>query len=114
MKLAVCCTHGYDAVDVDTLTKMGIWYCNRPGTCTDAVANTALYLVLSAYRSSSFAEHCARNKWAWSHDLGPKSVEPLGTTLGVVGMGDIGTNIARKTPFGLGMKSCYFNTAEIG
>lgn len=109
LKLIVCSGHGYDAADIDALTKLGIWYCNTPDTCTEAVGNTALYLILSSYRYFTFAEHCARNEWAASRSLGMKAVDPLGTTLGVVGMGDIGVSIARKAALGLGMKVCYFN-----
>ncbi|TVY30756.1 putative 2-hydroxyacid dehydrogenase [Lachnellula hyalina] len=109
LKLIVCSGHGYDAADVDTLTEMGIWYCNTPDTCTEAVANTALYLILSAYRYFTFAERCARNDWALSRSLGMKAVDPLGTTLGIVGLGDIGARIARKAALGLGMKLCYYN-----
>ncbi|TVY81201.1 putative 2-hydroxyacid dehydrogenase [Lachnellula suecica] len=109
LKLIVCSGHGYDAADVDTLTKLGIWYCNTPDTCTEAVANTGLYLILSAYRHFTFAEYCARNDWAQIRSLGMKAVDPLGTTLGIVGLGDIGTRIARKAALGLGMKLCYHN-----
>ncbi|TVY13877.1 putative 2-hydroxyacid dehydrogenase, partial [Lachnellula arida] len=84
-------------------------YCNTPDTCTEAVANTALYLILAAYRYFSFAERCARTDWALSRSLGMKAVDPLGTVLGVVGLGDIGTRIARKAALGLGMKICYYN-----
>ncbi|KAF8855629.1 hypothetical protein BDZ45DRAFT_727952 [Acephala macrosclerotiorum] len=109
LKLIVSSGHGYDEADMDTLTKMGIWYCNTPDTCTEAVANTALYLILSAYRHFTFAEYCARNDWALSRTLGMKNVDPLGSMLGIVGLGDIGANIARKAALGLGMKLCYFN-----
>ncbi|TVY50610.1 putative 2-hydroxyacid dehydrogenase, partial [Lachnellula cervina] len=61
------------------------------------------------YRYFSFAERCARTDWAASRSLGLKAVDPLGTTLGVVGLGDIGTRIARKAALGLGMKICYYN-----
>jgi lactate dehydrogenase-like 2-hydroxyacid dehydrogenase len=109
LKLITCSGHGYDAADISTLTEMGIWYCNTPDTCTEAVANTALYLILSSYRYFSYAEHCARKDWAASRTLGLKAVDPVGTTLGVVGLGDIGVRIAQKAAQGLGMKLCYYN-----
>lgn len=112
LKLIVCSGHGYDAADIDTLTKMGISYCNTPDTCTEAVANTALYLILSSYRYFTFAEHCARNDWNLSRSLGMKAVDPLGTTLGIVGLGDIGARIATKAALGLGMKLCYYNRSR--
>lgn len=109
LKLIVSSGHSHDEADMDTLTQMGIWYCNMPDICTEAVANTALYLILSAYRHLTFAEYCAQNDWAMSRSLGMKTVDPLGSILGIVGLGSISTRIARKTTFGLGMKLCYFN-----
>lgn len=109
LKLIVCSGHGYDAADISALTAKGIWYCNTPDTCTEAVANTAIYLILSSYRYFTFAEECARHDWARSRSLGMKAVEPLGTTLGIVGLGNIGLRIARKAALGLGMKLCYYN-----
>ncbi|RDW78257.1 hypothetical protein BP5796_06109 [Coleophoma crateriformis] len=109
LKLIVCSGHGYDATDVPALTAKGIWYCNTPDTCTEAVANTALYLILASYRYFTFAEHCARYDWAASRALGTKAVDPLGTTLGVIGLGDIGIRTAQKAALGLGMKLCYYN-----
>ncbi|KFY84212.1 hypothetical protein V500_09496 [Pseudogymnoascus sp. VKM F-4518 (FW-2643)] len=109
LKLIVCSGHGYDAADISALTAKGIWYCNTPDTCTEAVANTALYLILSSYRYFTFAEDCARHDWTKSRSMGMKATDPLGTTLGVVGLGDIGLRIARKAALGLGMKLCYHN-----
>lgn len=109
LKLIVSSGHGYDEADIPTLTKQGIWYCNTPNTCTEAVANTALYLILSAYRHFTFAEWAARNDWMRSRELGMKCTEPFGGLLGIVGLGDIGVAIARKAALGLGMRLCYFN-----
>lgn len=109
LKLIVCSGHGYDAADLPALTARGILYCNTPDTCTEAVANTALYLILSAFRYFSFAEHCARTDWHASRALGLKAVDPLGATLGVVGLGDIGAAAARKAVAALGMKVCYYS-----
>lgn len=93
----ICCSgHGYDAADVPALTARGIWYCNTPDACTEAVANTALSLVLDSFRYLSFAQWCARNDWEASRSIGLKAVDPYGKAVGIVGLGDIGLAIARK------------------
>ncbi|KAJ5587694.1 uncharacterized protein N7459_003459 [Penicillium hispanicum] len=107
LKLICCSGHGYDAADIDALTSRGIWYCNTPNACTEAVANTGLALVLESFRYLSFAQWCARYDWQKSRDLGLKAVDPAGMVLGVVGLGDIGLSIAQKCEAALGMKVAY-------
>lgn len=120
LQLIACTGHGYDAADVQGLAARGIQYANTPDTCTEAVANTALYLILGSYRYFSFAERCARGAptehggddeyfWGRSRELGPKAEDPAGHVLGIVGMGDIGTAIARKAAAALGMRVKYHN-----
>ncbi|KUL85498.1 hypothetical protein ZTR_06737 [Talaromyces verruculosus] len=107
LKLICCCGHGYDAADINALTARGIWYCNTPNACTEAVANTGLSLVLETFRYLSYAQWCARFDWQKSRELGTKAVDPAGMVLGVIGMGDIGIAIAQKCEAALGMKIVY-------
>ncbi|KAL1648131.1 hypothetical protein SLS58_002458 [Diplodia intermedia] len=97
VELVTCSGHGYDAADVRALAARGVAYANTPDTCTEAVANTGLHLVLSTFRYFSFAER----------QLGAKAEDPCGKVLGVVGMGDIGTRIAVKCAAALGMRVAY-------
>lgn len=107
LRLICCSGHGYDAADVPAITRRGIWYCNTPNACTEAVANTGLALVLETFRYLSYAQWCARYDWLQSRDLGLKAVDPLGKSLGIVGLGDIGLAIARKCETALDMKIHY-------
>lgn len=136
LEFVTCSGHGHDAADVAALAARGIAYANTPDTCTEAVANAGLHLVLSTYRYFSFAERCARGvptsggggsgssgsgtasnqgaghgelSWPDSRQLGPKAEDPCGQVLGVVGMGDIGTRIAVKCAAALGMRVAYYN-----
>ncbi|KIN03331.1 hypothetical protein OIDMADRAFT_117162 [Oidiodendron maius Zn] len=110
LKLICCTGHGYDSVDLAALTKAGIWYCNTPNGATEAVANTGLYLILSAYRYYSFGEHCMRtDQWTRSRQLGTISQDPSNHILGIVGLGDIGLAIAQKAASALRMKIHYHN-----
>lgn len=105
LKLICCTGHGYDAADIRGLSARGIVYANTPDTCTEAVANTALYLILNVFRHFSMAEHAVRtDRWLDSRQLGTVAVDPIGQVLGIVGMGAIGLAIARKAALGLGMK----------
>ncbi|KAI0480909.1 glyoxylate reductase [Xylariaceae sp. FL0804] len=101
---------GYDAADIGALTARGIAYANTPDTCTEAVANTALHLVLNTYRYFTLAEHYTRTgQWARSREIGPVAVDPCGQVLGIVGLGDIGAALARKAALALGMRIHYHN-----
>lgn len=104
----ICCSgHGYDAADIKAITARGIWYCNTPNACTEAVANAGLSLVLDTFRFLTYAQWCARYNWNASRELGPEAVDPCGQNLGVVGLGDIGLAIAQKCEAALGMNIHY-------
>ena len=107
LKIICCSGHGYDAADIPAITARGIWYCNTPDACTEAVANTALSLVLDSFRHLSFAQWCARNDWMQSRDLGLTAVDPFGKSIGIVGLGDIGLAIAQKCEAAFQMKVHY-------
>jgi lactate dehydrogenase-like 2-hydroxyacid dehydrogenase len=107
LKIICCSGHGYDAADIPAITARGIWYCNTPNACTEAVANTALSLVLDSFRHLSFAQWCARNDWMQSRELGLTAVDPFGKSVGIVGLGDIGLAIAQKCEAAFKMKVHY-------
>ncbi|RRW41334.1 D-glycerate dehydrogenase [Pseudomonas luteola] len=99
---------GYDNYDLDYLTRRGILLCNTPDVLTETVADTAFALILStARRVVELANYVKAGDWQAS--LG----EPLfgsdvhGKTLGIVGMGRIGSAIARRGHFGFGMPILY-------
>lgn len=105
LKLICCTGHGHDAADVKALTQKGILYANTPDTCTESVANTALYLILDTFRHFCLADHHVRtNNWLASRELGIRAIDPEGQSLGIIGLGDIGTRIAKKAAGGLSMK----------
>lgn len=108
LKIICCSGHGYDAADTEAMAKRGIWYCNTPNACTEAVANTATWLVLDTFRYLTFAQLSARNDWTTSRELGLLADDPCGKTLGIVGLGDIGLEIAKKCEAAYGMEVHYY------
>lgn len=107
LKLCSCSGHGYDFAAVETMTERGVWFCNTPDACTEAVANAGLALVLETFRYFTYAQWCARKDWMRSRSLGMQAVDPLGKTLGIVGLGDIGLTIAKKCEAAFGLKIRY-------
>jgi glyoxylate reductase len=94
---------GYDYVDVPEATRRGILVCNTPGTLTETTADQAWALLMAAARRVAEADRFVR-RGVW------KKYEPAlllgadvhGATLGIVGLGAIGSAIARRgTGFGM-------------
>ncbi|KAI4120245.1 MAG: hypothetical protein LQ338_007159 [Usnochroma carphineum] len=76
----------------------GICVSNTPGAVDASTANTAIYLLLGALRRVHIPATALREgKWRGSMGLGH---DPEGKTLGILGMGGIGTAFAlRAAPF---------------
>jgi lactate dehydrogenase-like 2-hydroxyacid dehydrogenase len=106
---------GYNHIDVAAATRAGIVVTNTPGVLTDATADTAITLLLMAARRAGEGEREVRagawEGWRPTHMLG---THVTGRTLGVIGMGRIGSAVARRARFGFGMPILYFDTQEIG
>jgi len=86
---------GYDNVDLDACRDRGIVVTNTPGVLTEATAELALILTLSAGRLASDAERNLRNGLWTGWDPGAYlGLELRGATVGVVGLGRIGLRYA--------------------
>jgi len=88
---------GVDHIDVAAATARGIPVGNTPGVLTDATADQALALMLSAARRIPEAERFLRaGKWVtWQPSL-LLGADFTGSTLGIVGFGRIGQAVARR------------------
>jgi phosphoglycerate dehydrogenase-like enzyme len=89
---------GTDRIDRAAAVARGIPICNAPGTNHVAVAETAIYLLLALARRAPLAARAFA-----AREVGvPVGVELAARTLGVIGMGRIGTAVAERAR-GLGM-----------
>ncbi len=104
---------GFDNIDVASARQRGIEVTTTPGVLTDATADLAWALLLSAARNLGAGERMVRagewTGWAPTQLLG----EPIrNQTLGIVGMGAIGQAVARRAQ-GFGMRIVYFNRNRV-
>jgi D-3-phosphoglycerate dehydrogenase / 2-oxoglutarate reductase len=85
---------GVDNIDVDVATKRGIVVMNTPGASSVSVAELTIGLMLSMARFIPKADQSTRaGKWEKKELQGS---ELAGKTLGLVGLGRIGTEVAKR------------------
>ncbi len=89
---------GYDSIDLAAADELGIWVTTTPGANEHSVADAAIALVLALARQLVPAVESTR-AGKWDRPIG---LELRGLTLGLVGFGRIGQQVAaRARPFGM-------------
>jgi D-3-phosphoglycerate dehydrogenase len=92
---------GVDNIDIEAATKRGIIVANAPESNTIAAGEHTLGLMLAAARHIPAADNSLRGgEWKRSKF---KGVEVAGKTLGLVGLGHVGSIVARGA-LGMGMR----------
>jgi D-3-phosphoglycerate dehydrogenase len=87
---------GVDNVDIEAATKQGVVVMNTPGGNTVTTAELSFAMLLSLARKVPQA-HASMVGGKWDRkELGKHGVELQGKTLGVLGMGRIGTEVAKR------------------
>jgi glyoxylate reductase len=98
---------GYNNIDVDTATQLGIPVCTTPGVLTEASADLTWALLMAIGRRIIEADRYVRQgKWQGWGPMLFLGGDVFGKTLGVVGMGRIGQAVARRAK-GFGMRVLY-------
>lgn len=99
---------GYNNIDLAAARKRGIRVGNTPDVLTDATADLAVTLLLAAARRVKEASDAVRSgAWQTWEPAGLLGQELSGRTLGVIGMGRIGTALARRLVGGWNMNLFY-------
>ncbi len=104
---------GVDNVAVGEATRRGIRVCNTPDVLTEATADLGFGLMMAAARRFSEAERFLRaGKFTGWDPWGFLGVPVFGRTLGIVGMGKIGSAIAARAR-GFEMRILYHNRTRL-
>jgi glyoxylate reductase len=103
---------GYDNIDVEEASRRGILVTNTPGILTKTTADFAFALLLAAGRRVVEADRYTRQgHWkTW----GPQILlgqDVHDATLGVVGLGDVGLEVAKRGR-GFGMRVLYCDSTR--
>jgi lactate dehydrogenase-like 2-hydroxyacid dehydrogenase len=99
LKLVQFMSVGYDNIDLDTATEMGVSVANNAGFNAVAVAEHAIMMVLVLLKKAFYVHNGVVNGgWPQSEVAGSGKYlyELRGKTLGVVGLGNIGTEVAKR------------------
>jgi len=93
---------GYDTVDVAAVASAGITVAYNPGVNATGVAEQTLMLMLALVKRLPWSEQSSRaGQFATAELIGAGIDDFAGATVGLIGMGDIGTAVAeRLIPFG--------------
>jgi glyoxylate reductase len=104
---------GYNNVDVEHAASRGIVVTNTPDVLSNAVADFTWALILGITRRIGEGERLVRRgAWkGWTFDFMPGS-ELKDRQLGIVGMGRIGREVARKAP-AFGMTVAYTSRSQV-
>lgn len=96
LKVISCHGVGYDGIDTAACVARGILVSHTPNVLNAEVANTALMLMLAAYRNLLGNDAYVRSGRWLSDGPAPLSHSPDNRTVGIVGMGRIGQEIAER------------------
>jgi glyoxylate reductase len=104
---------GYNNIDVPACRARGVIATNTPGVLTDATADIAMALVLMTTRRLAEGERLIRSRqpWQWGMFM-MLGTSIQGARLGLVGMGQIGTALARRAR-AFGMTIGYSNRGPV-
>jgi lactate dehydrogenase-like 2-hydroxyacid dehydrogenase len=88
---------GYDQIDIAACARRGVAVTNTPGVLTAATADLAFALILATMRRIGEGERVIRRgEWTWTWSRGFLGDEVTGATLGIVGLGRIGSAVAQR------------------
>lgn len=105
---------GFDAsrIDIDAAKEHKVWVTNMPGTNSVAVAELTLGQIIALARHTMAANRAVKEN-RWTDYLRFRGFELAGKTLGIVGLGNIGTRVAlRARAFEMAVLACDPYIAE--
>lgn len=101
---------GYDNIDIEAATRLGIPVGNTPDVLSEATADIAFGLMIAVSRKMFFNhKRIARGEWGYFVPNAHLGMELKGKTLGIHGLGRIGLEMARRCRGAYDMKIIYHN-----
>lgn len=105
---------GFSHIDIGAASRQGIAITNTPDVLSECTADLTMTLMLMVARRAGEGERELRagdwSGWRPTHLIGTKV---SGKTLGIVGFGRIGQQMARRAHQGFGMEVLVFNRSPV-
>ncbi|MGD9941649.1 MAG: 2-hydroxyacid dehydrogenase [Burkholderiaceae bacterium] len=101
---------GFDNVELEQANRRRVLVCNTPGVLDAAVADLTMGLVLCLARNLVAAHEFVRSG-GWRSGSAPFGSDLAGKTLGLLGMGRIGSMVARRAR-AFDMRVIYYNRKQ--
>jgi phosphoglycerate dehydrogenase-like enzyme len=87
---------GFEKTDVDYASSKNIPVCTTPAGTVENVAEHAIMLILACMRQLVVADQAMRNGKFFAWELRAGSYSLMGKTVGIIGFGRIGKNLAKR------------------
>jgi len=103
---------GYNNIDIAAATKRNIMVAHTPGVLTETTADLTFALLMAASRRLIEASDYLRSgQWKTWSPLLLTGQDIYGATMGIIGFGNIGQALARRTK-GFNMNVLYYNRSR--
>jgi D-3-phosphoglycerate dehydrogenase / 2-oxoglutarate reductase len=103
---------GADCFDVEAATERGIPVINNAGVASATVAEYVVGVIVVAMRALGHAERRLRAEASWEPEIRFRGLDAAGRTLGIIGFGHIGREVARRARLGLDMQVIAYSRQE--
>ncbi|HEX4210708.1 MAG TPA: 2-hydroxyacid dehydrogenase [Candidatus Binataceae bacterium] len=112
LKLIQVLSAGYDMVNIEGARKIRVPICSNGGANSVAVAEHAIMLMLAVYRKLiAFHQNVTAGRWHSGIPRATGIFEIDGKTVGLIGFGNIGEQVARRLK-GFNARIIYYDSAR--
>ena len=113
VKIIQCLSAGYELLDLEAIGEMGIPVANNGGANAIAVAEQTIALMIGVCKKLMLQWYSASKDRRWRGDLSAMDpVEITGKTVGIVGLGRIGKQVAKRLK-GFDTRTIYHDIVEM-
>ncbi|WHY88890.1 D-glycerate dehydrogenase [Neobacillus novalis] len=110
LKIVANNSTGYNNLSIEEMTKCGVMGTHTPGVLEDTTADAIFGILLAAARRIPELDHFVKaGDWKQHLTTEQYAVDVHHKTLGIIGMGKIGSIIAKRGHFGFDMNILYHN-----